>query len=206
MANTSQGSRSTSTAESICRALSTGSAGAGCKPRVDVRPCPLVGSAPCHDADVTTGNPVNLSVSTSDPRQDRLRLAWRGNVIALRNHVEEVCFESLQIHDLSADLEFSFHQAVVPVEIDYELSICAAGHRKDVCHPGVHGVPCFDHSRIIQAVPKLAVICYVVFYRFKRLGAIVDHLARHITESCENFIEVEVFLVGPSSKCEAFAI
>src|ERR1700757_4874408 len=102
MAITSPDSRSTSTAVSTCsRSRFSGSAGAGCKPRVDVRPGALVGSAPCHDADVTARNAVYLCVGTSDFRQNRLRLAGRRNVIALCNYVKQVCPEPLQIDNLA---------------------------------------------------------------------------------------------------------
>src|SRR6185437_14405671 len=111
--------------------------GAGSKPHFDVRPGPLVGSAPSHDADVTAGNAKYLCVCTSYFRQDRLRLAGWRNVIAFGNHVQKACPQPFQIDNLDADLEFAFHQSIVAVEIHDELPIGAARHGKNIGDPGV---------------------------------------------------------------------
>src|SRR5579864_1554106 len=103
MAITSPDSRSTSTAAFICSSQPSGSARAGRKPRVDVRPGQLAGSAPSHDADVTARNAEYLCVGTAQPRQDGFRLAGWCDVVTLGNHVKQICAQPLQIGNLSTN-------------------------------------------------------------------------------------------------------
>src|ERR1022692_4249681 len=127
-----------------------------------MRPSPLVGSAPSHNADVTARNAVYLCVGTAQLGQDRLRLAGWCEVVALGNYVKQICPQPLQIDDLSSDLQFPFHESIVAVKIYDELSIGAARHGKNIRDPGIHGVPCFHDPRIVEVVPKLAVLLNVV--------------------------------------------
>src|ERR1700739_3907175 len=116
MGITSLDSRSTSTAAFTCNVPDSRSPGAGRKPGIDVRPGALVGSAPGHDADVTARNTVYLCVGTAHFGQQRLRLAGWCDVVALGNHVKQVCPQPLQIDDLAPDLQFPIHQPIVAVE------------------------------------------------------------------------------------------
>ena len=67
-------------------------------------------------------------------------------------------------------------------------------------------MPCFHDARIVQVVPKLAVVRDVVFNGLQSFGAIVNHLAGHVAESCENLIDIEVFFIGPARKRQPLAV
>ena len=127
-------------------------------------------------------------------------------MIALCNYVKKVCPEPLQIDNLAPDLQFPLHQSIVAVQIHDELSIGAARHGKNVGDPGIHGMPCFHDTRIFQVVPQLAVIRNVVFDGLQGFGAIVNHFARHVAECRKNFVDIEVFFIGPARERQTLLV
>ena len=138
-----------------------------------------------HNPDVPARDPIDFLVCAAYLAQQRLRLAWRGDVIALRNDRKQVGPQVSQIHTVAANDHFALHQAIITVEIDDELAVSATSHGKDVLNPRVHGMPGFNGARIIQVIPEPDVIRHVVLDRLEGLGAIIDHFARHISESGE---------------------
>ena len=127
-------------------------------------------------------------------------------MVAFCNHVKKVRAQPLQINNLAPDLKLALHQSIVAVEIHDELSIGAARHGKYIGDPGIHGVPCFHDARVFQAVPQLAVVCDVVFDWLQGFGSIVNHFARHVAESRENFINIKVLFVGPARKRQPLSV
>ena len=131
-------------------------AGAGAQPLVDMRPGGPVRRASGHDPDVTAGNAEEFLVLASDLREDCFGLAWGRDVIALRDHGQQIRPEFLLKSTRSPRIDqFALHQAIVAVEVDDELAVSPAGHGNVVGDPGIHRVPGLDDLRIVEVVPKL---------------------------------------------------
>ena len=165
-----------------------------------MRPGGFLGAAAGHDADVAAAHAEHLLVRAADPVHHPFRLARRRDVVGLGDHVQHVRPQLAQVHALAAEHQRALHQAVLLVELVDQLAVGAAGHRDDVAHPGVHGVPGLDHLGIVDVVPQVQVAADEVLDRLERLGPVVDHLARHVAERIDDPVGVERFAAGPADE------
>ncbi len=82
----------------------------------------------------------------------------------------------------------------------------SARQRNIVGDPRIHRLPGFHHLRIVEIVPKLQIVSNVVLNRLESLGAVIDHLARHIAERRQNFIHVEVSFINPARESHSLFV
>src|SRR6185295_9127242 len=88
------------------------SVGSGLDPGLHLGPGALRGSAPRHHPDVAAGNAQLLLVLASHLVHQPRRLAGRGDVVVLGDHVQEARLELAQVDALAADRQGAVHQLV----------------------------------------------------------------------------------------------
>ncbi len=99
--------------------------------------------------------------------------------------------DATEIHSLATNDHRSLNEPILPVELLDELQIGCPGHGDEIGDPGVHSVPRFHKTGVIQVVPQRQVGTDIVLDRLERLGSVVDHLAGYVAECADNLVGIE---------------
>src|ERR1700693_6163066 len=89
--------------------------GAWSQPVMEVRPGDLVSATSGHNSNMASGGAEEFFIFAAHLRQDRFRLAWRGNVVSFRDHCKQIRADAAKVHPFAANHPLTPHQPVVPV-------------------------------------------------------------------------------------------
>src|SRR5260370_14416594 len=151
----------------------------GCEPGVNVWPCILHRPTSRHHANMAYLHLQKELILAADLRHDTLRLAGRRDMIGERDHIEQVRAYTTQVHPLATNDHLPLYEPVLPVELLNQLQISCPGHGDEIGDPGVHGVPRFHVTRVIQVIPQRQIGTDIVLDRLARLSSVIDSLAWH---------------------------
>ena len=117
-------------------------------------PCIFQRTASRHHANMASLHLQQELILAAHFRHDALRLAGRRDVIGQGDHIEQVRADTTQVYALTTNDHPSLNQPVLPVQLLNELLIGGPSHGDEIGDPGVHGVPRFHDTRVIQVVPQ----------------------------------------------------
>src|SRR5690349_16446365 len=112
-------------------------------------PCMFLRATTSHDANMAALHFEQVLIRAADLLHDALRLAGWRDMVGQSYHIEQTCANTAQVYMLTTNDHLPLNQPILLVEFLNELEIGCPGHRNEIIHPGVHGVPCFHDTRVI---------------------------------------------------------
>ena len=165
-----------------------------------MRPCCLLGAAPCHNADMTAADTIEFFVLAAKLFHYRFGLTGRRDVIGFGDYIQNAGRDFLQINGLASEYKRAVLQTILLVELVDQLPVGAARHGNRFTDPSIHGVPRFHHARVIDAIPEADIVADEVLHGFQRLRPIIDQLSRDISKSVDDTVGIKLIAVGPASE------